>query len=211
MKFRDSLHEFVPPILLNRRQPKSPPSQLLFDGQDSLFRELMTPCSVYGEYGVGLSTLTAFKDYRCEIISVDTSREWINEVVASGVDREDRRVRIIWIDLGLLTHWGRPASYEKSHAFSEYTQCIWRQDNVPDLVLVDGRFRVACFLESLLHGVPGTPIIFDDYVDRPHYHVVESIISPSQILGRQALFNVPKSLNKLTVRRMCEQFLMVMD
>ena len=33
-----------------------------------------------------------------------------------------------------------------------------------DCVLVDGRFRVCCFLTSLKNAEQGTRIIFDDYV-----------------------------------------------
>jgi hypothetical protein len=44
----------------------------------------------------------------------------------------------------------------------------WRRGAVkPDLVLIDGRFRLACFLHPLLAAAPGTPILFDDYTNRP--------------------------------------------
>ena len=35
---------------------------------------------------------------------------------------------------------------------------------VPDLILIDGRFRVCCFLSSLKYGNVGTKILFDDYL-----------------------------------------------
>jgi len=67
----------------------------------------------------------------------------------------------------------------------------------PDLILVDGRFRVACFLASLLRGTPGTPILFDDYVGREErYAHVERYVKPSQPLGRTMLFEVPDGLDK---------------
>jgi hypothetical protein len=211
MKISHSIQELIPPIFLRPRRRNCRDDEILFDGEDSLFRKLMASCSVYGEYGVGLSTVAAFNDYECDIIAVDTSREWINEVAARGVSLEDDRVNIRWIDVGPLSSWGRPSSYEKSNSFAEYTHHIWSQDLVPNLVLIDGRFRVACLLDSLLSGKSGTFLLFDDYTDRPFYHVVERIVTPVHTTDRQALFVIPEVFDRVATRRMYDQFLMVMD
>lgn len=211
MKIRNSLHEFIPPILLRQREQTSTPGKQLFDGEDSLFRSLLAFSSVYGEYGVGLSTITAFREYRCNIIAVDTSQDWINQVATGGVNIQDNRVVLKWIDVGPIGEWGRPITYAKSSAFASYTSSIWEGDSLPDLVLIDGRFRVACFLNSLLCGKPGTSIIFDDYTRRPHYHIVEAIVTPVEKTDRQALFTIPETFDLAMANRMYEQFLMVMD
>ena len=171
----------------------------------------MSSCSVYGEYGVGLSTITAFREYGCDIIGVDTSQEWIEDLTAGGVQLEHARVRIDWVDLGPVGAWGRPISYEKAEYFSEYTGSIWKYEQLPDLVLIDGRFRVACFLDCLMRGKPGTYLLFDDYVERPPYHVVEEVVAPLQKTTRQALFKIPRALDFIAIHRMYERFLMVMD
>ena len=94
-------------------------------------------------------------------------------------------------DLGVVKAWGRPAGYDLEENFSVYTDWIWLHNEKPDVVLVDGRFRVCSFLTSLLQAESGTKIIFDDYVNRQHYHFVERFISPVAFFGRQALFIVP--------------------
>jgi hypothetical protein len=43
---------------------------------------------------------------------------------------------------------------------------------MPDTILVDGRLRVACTLESLLHVDRATIILVDDYADR-NYRATE--------------------------------------
>jgi hypothetical protein len=78
--------------------------------------------------------------------------------------------------------------YEKRRDFHEYIDWIWHQEQRPDCVLIDGRFRVACFLTSLLNADVGTSIIFDDYNDRRHYHVVEEVVPKIKESGRQAIF-----------------------
>jgi hypothetical protein len=87
---------------------------------------------------------------------------------------------------------GRPLGYTRLENFNDYTDWIWMNDKKPNLVLVDGRFRVCCFLTSLIFAEKGTKIFFDDYTNRPHYHFVEKFIKPSETCGRQALFIVPK-------------------
>mgnify|MGYP000156134903 FL=1 len=88
---------------------------------------------------------------------------------------------------------GYPINYNKSDSYKDYTNWIWEQSIKPDTVLIDGRFRVCCFLTSLKFADEGTRIIFDDYVGRPHYHVVEKFIDRKEVCGRQCLFVVPKN------------------
>ena len=66
-----------------------------------------------------------------------------------------------------------------------------REGVSPDLVLIDGRFRVASFLVSALLAQEGCTILFDDYFDRPNYHVVEKYLKPVRKAGRMAEFSVP--------------------
>ena len=47
----------------------------------------------------------------------------------------------------------------------------------------------------------GTKIIFDDYKNRPHYHIVENFIKPKKIYFDQALFVVP-SKKKLNIKKL---------
>jgi len=47
----------------------------------------------------------------------------------------------------------------------------------------------------LLKCADGTTILFDDYRNRPHYHVVEEFLKPIDFCGRQALFKVENKSN----------------
>lgn len=115
--------------------------------------------------------------------AVDTSREWVESVVEQV--GHDPRLDAVHVDVGETGDWGTPLTYDHRDNFPVYAQSIWERDVDPDLVLVDGRFRVLCFLHSLLRARPGTHILFDDYVDRPHYHVVEEILPPVTRNARQ--------------------------
>jgi hypothetical protein len=86
---------------------------------------------------------------------VDSSPAWIATVREATADQAER-VTIKAIDLGELGGWGYPTTYR--HRFRDYMNSPWTQGSVkPDLVLIDGRFRVACFLHSLLVAEAGPP------------------------------------------------------
>lgn len=67
----------------------------------------------------------------------------------------------------------------------------------PDLVLIDGRFRVACLLTALLKAKAGTVILFDDYLNRRElYGRVEDLLLMRKQIGRMAEFVVPDVLDR---------------
>ena len=166
----------------------------LFDGDDSLFKDLLKTSKIFGEYGCGSSTEWVLKNTNADIVSVDTSKVWINKI-SSGNAAYKKRLKLKYIDLGEVENWGRPVGYEKSYNFINYFNWIWNQDILPDTVLIDGRFRVCCFLTSIKYGKENTKIIFDDYNNRPYYHVVEKFVKKKQSYGRQALFIVENKKN----------------
>ncbi|MFN8341089.1 MAG: hypothetical protein U0V64_05415 [Cyclobacteriaceae bacterium] len=175
-----------------------------------MFRKYAAKSLFYGEYGVGKSTLWVLFHSKAKIKCVDSSEHWINKT-RQQMNYSDR-AEIRWIDLGSLEAWGRPADYSKRANFIEYAKVIWDDPSFnPDLVFIDGRFRVSCFLFSVMSAAPGTRIIFDDYIHRPYYHVVEEFLKPIEICGPQALFIVPEKLNREKVAELFEKFIYVPD
>lgn len=206
---------FTPPVILfqyekvRRRPPPLTTSSSLFDGDDALFKQLVSKASCYGEYGVGLSTEWVMDSTEIPIIGVDSSHAWIEHVQLRypGSTRLDLR----FVDVGPVGDWGTPISYERRHHFPRYPRALWDLGISPDLVLIDDRFRVACLITSLLRGTPGVKIIFDDYVPRPRYHVVEELVKPLELTARQALFEVPPRVDRDVAQRMLSEFQMVLD
>jgi len=215
MNMKPILKNITPPILWNFFKIFNPDTSApsdgnhLFDGDDALFKELVSQVSYYGEYGVGQSTAWVLGHTSAHVFSVDTSKQWIENVKSNL--KPSNKFDLEWVDLGVLGDWGYPCTYEKRGDFHKYIESIWTRENKPELVLIDGRFRVCCFLYSLLRGEPGTKIIFDDYTNRPNYHVVEEFIAPKKTSGRQAVFVVPETLDSENIEIALKQFLYVMD
>ena len=184
----------------------------LFDGNDFLFKKSIEGIKIYGEYGCGLSSKWMLKNTNCKVISVDSSKEWVKKIKTENIKYESR-LKINHVDLGEVRRWGFPISYDNYRNFPDYTEYIWKQSEKPKLVLIDGRFRVCCFLTSLKFADPGTKIIFDDYVNSPHYHFIEKYASRINECGRQCLFIVPakSKIDMNSLNKDIDAFRFVMD
>jgi hypothetical protein len=113
--------------------------------------------------------------------------------------------------VGPIGDWGLPTTYDRRENFRSYVTAIWEGGESPDFVLIDGRFRVACFFYTVMRAGPGTRIVFDDYKFRPHYHLVEEVLVPTERNGRQCLFVVPEKRNTEALERLVDQFLYVRE
>ena len=164
--------------------------QVLFDGDDELFKDLIKNIDTYFEYGCGKSTEYLYKYANCNIYSVDTDQSWVRKIQQLTNGKKDKRLNIDWIDVGNVEKWGYPISYAQRKYFFNYANNFYKKNCRPDLVLIDGRLRVFCFLTTLKYAPNGTKIIFDDYTNRPLYHVAEEFSPLLDKCGRQALFEV---------------------
>ena len=182
----------------------------LFGGESEIFLDNIQNCKIYGEYGCGDSTLYVLENFNIRIYSVDTSIEWIELIKKKST----KNLNIKHIDIGKVKFlkWGLPETLDKRKEFINYCYWLWQQNPKPDLVLIDGRFRVCSFLVSLKMASPGTKIIFDDYVYNPEYHLVEEFIKPIRQNKRQALFVIPdkKELNLIELDEEIKKFQYVM-
>lgn len=183
----------------------------LFDGHSALFASLLAGVDRYGEYGMGQSTLAVARASSVRIQAVDTALAWRDRVWADLDESQRERTQLFHIDLGEVGNWGFPKSYEHRDRFPMYFDGPWADGFDPQLVLIDGRFRVACFLTSLLRAKPGTLLLFDDYTDRAYYHIVEEVLRPLQQTERQAVFEVPALVDTQAISTMLAQFCFVMD
>jgi hypothetical protein len=213
--FKKIIKGLIPPIfivLYKKNFEKKPSPDLLFDGDDKLFKRVIKNAKTYGEYGCGASTKWVLNNTNSKVIAVDTSKEWVEEVLSDN-ESNNHRLNIKYINLGELGRFGMPIDYRKSKSFSEYTDFFWEQDVKPDLILVDGRFRVCCFLTSLMYADEGTYILFDDYIDRTYYHFIEKFVSRAEECGQQCLFIVPpsKEIDFDDLKKDIDSFRYVMD
>jgi hypothetical protein len=156
--------------------------------------------SFYLEYGSGGSTVLAASLGVSQIMTVESDKLFL-EAVGNKVSEISSAsvVKYYHVDIGQTKEWGYPADPSTAPRWPEYYLSAWRHISQgatsPDLIMIDGRFRVACFLTSLIYARPKTVILFDDYADRPVYHAVEQHLKPTLMAGRMAKFVVPDGVD----------------
>jgi hypothetical protein len=152
---------------------------------------LLADSDTYLEYGVGGSTRLAASAGPRTLIGVDSDARFL---AAAGQVVNQENAVIDWhpvhVDVGPTGYLGFPTSLRSRPSWGHYASAPWGLGLVPDLVLVDGRFRLACALAAARHAEPGTLVFFDDYRTRPWYWRVESFLDLVEKVGRAAVFRV---------------------
>jgi len=159
----------------------------------------------YLEYGSGASTMMASKFKGLKTISIETDPDYIlylrDELPSNYLERT--KSEIIHIDIGPVGEWGWPIEPQSSQKFNSYNFAVWRYlreiQFKPDLILLDGRFRVSTLVSSIINS-PNTLILFDDYFDRAHYKIVENLIQPHKEVGRIGVFKSPRFLTHKQIK-----------
>ncbi len=149
------------------------------------------------EYGAGGSTRLAARMGVGQIFSVESDVEFSKEVVRSALaENPDCSLVMKTPDIGATRALGYPVDTSEFHRWPGYALDIWDDIRAagqsPDLVLIDGRFRVACFAASMIFCDENVEILFDDYAGRTgQYGVAARLCKPTRMEGRMAIFHVP--------------------
>lgn len=162
------------------------------------------------EYGSGGSTILAARSTRAKVLSIESDREWAENLkaVLGDIGTDPERVIVHWSDIGPTGKWGYPVDQRNWRKYPAYAFCPWEDfDFSPDLVLIDGRFRLACLAATCLHAKKLTTVLFDDYKNRAVYHAAERLLTPNTIVGRMAKFEIePGAIDKSQFAAMVRWF-----
>lgn len=168
--------------------------------------------SCFLEYGAGGSTRLAASLDVPRIISVESDRAFA-KAVREMVDISGSKsiLNLLAVDVGATGDWGCPLNFDAFRRWPNYSLNVWnflfKNGLSPDLILIDGRFRLGCFFASLLEARPGTIIMFDDYLSRRNiYGPVEHFLAPSETIDPCAIFVVPETLPRRGIARALARF-----
>lgn len=130
----------------------------------------------YFEFGCGGSTERVLRNTNLTVVSVDSSKEWICKV-QSRIDTlgVQDRFRSVHVDIGSLREFGHPKDEGRIDAWPTYPATFLPHRDA-DIVMVDGRFRVACALVAILEATRRPWILFHDFWDRPQHHVILPLV-----------------------------------
>lgn len=184
-----------------------------------VLRGALTNGVVFVEYGAGGSTLLAAGGGSV-VISAELSRRWAVAVSRALPAHADARSKVLHADVGITGDWGWPFDRRQTQRnvarWTNYVKCPWTYLQslglCPEVVLVDGRFRVACAAFSMMVSAKNgwSPRIFvDDYRDRPQYQVLETIGLCVCMHGRMAEFVLRTPFDETLAMSTFEQYITV--
>ena len=141
----------------------------------NIFYKYLDNTNVYFEYGSGGSTYQAsIRKNIKTIYSVESTIGWqkkLNQII------KNTNINYIYNEMDTKPDtWGQPGKnatdIQKINYSNQITKLSKEEQDSIDLVLIDGRFRVACCLKCYDIIKDNCMIAFDDFCIRQQYHIV---------------------------------------
>lgn len=164
------------------------------------------------EFGTGGSTIRALLASNAKVYSVDSSLEWIHRIQGYRYIRkmQKSRLQLFHVDIGKTGRWGWPVEDSSSHLFPAYSSRIFSNikcDEI-DTILIDGRFRVACALNTILYfaGNENIRIMLHDFKLRTKYHVLLEYLREEDAMGTLSIFSIKPLTDLFSVKANIEKY-----
>jgi hypothetical protein len=179
------------------------------------------------EYGCGGSTVLCIGLAR-RVISVDGDQTWVERLSAHPAIAEALRagnLRLLHVDIGPVGKWSRPLDRSAAVRWPAYWGAPWRllqaEGRLPPrpgplrrllglagtpagsecVVLVDGRFRVACTLEAARWIGPADIVLVHDFWPRKPYHVILEYFVPIARAGTLVALSLRQGIPRRAIER----------
>lgn len=173
----------------------------------ALFEKHVRQTEAYFEFGSGGSTKLAARN-NVTVYGVESDKFWVDTLHKETGER----CKVQYVDIGPTKEWGYPVDDSHQAKFVDYSEAILKYDNAFDLILVDGRFRVACTLNAIKHtlakqsNIADTRIFIHDFWNRPDYHVVLEFLDPEDVVESAGVFRLKQNINTFTLENMLQRY-----
>ncbi len=172
-----------------------------------MFYKYLDNATGYFEYGSGGSTYQASIRKNIKYLySVESDKHWHKRVKDNLDTSVSRDTTLIYNEMDTRPkNWGYPGKGASQKQLKKYSSRIRKigLDNQKkiDLVLIDGRFRIACCLKAYDVINDDCKIVFDDFLNRDYkivlqyYNIIEQTDDNRMvILQKKKDMDIPKSL-----------------
>jgi hypothetical protein len=134
-----------------------------------LFYKYLDKATNYMEFGSGGSTYQAsMRPNIVSICTVESDLEWIHKL-QSKISHSS--INFNYIDIESIPNsWGNPGKGCNKEKMKKYSDV--KVPGGTDMILIDGRFRVACCLKLFEQITNDCIIAFDDFLNRKEYNIV---------------------------------------
>jgi hypothetical protein len=141
-------------------------------------KEKIAKSNFFFEFGSGNSTIYA-NENQIKTISIESDKNFYNYL------KKKIKSKYVFIDFGIVDYYSRPL-HSKFNInpkiglkYSSYILKYLDRKIIPDLILIDGRFRImSAFMVYKFFqnkNSSNVTIILDDYADRENYHILNQL------------------------------------
>ena len=176
------------------------------------FTSVISASKNYLDYGMGGSTRLAVRSASVQtIFSVESDPQFLSSELLPDSDIQNAiksgRLKFLAADIGPTGAWGTPRDTSKIHLWPNYAMCPFLHGNpTPDLVLIDGRFRVACSLVAALEA-PSATLLIHDYTIRPYYKIIERFLEIEQTVDTLVRCRRARHFDPRAAHRILKEYL----
>lgn len=181
---------------------------ILTDAEKVLLCKYLETSNKYIEFGAGGSTFLALSNSSADIYSTEADKSWIDYLRSFNIIRnseEAGRLKFYNIYIGKTKKWSYPEDSSCKNYYPEYSSRVFN-DVSADTIFVDGRFRVACVLNSIIHSSNETKILLHDYIDRPYYHIIENYLDIIETADSLAVFKIKDNIDRNELEHLYEEY-----
>ena len=189
------------------RAPEIPDAPFMSEAEKALFKQNLERAGRYFEFGSGGSTVWACRA-GLTVHGVESDAAWVEGLK----QRLGEACQVQTEDIGPTKEWGFPVSDSARHRFPNYSEAIHRHDQAFDLILVDGRFRVACVLNAIRHTLntadrpAETRLFIHDFWNRPRYHAVLEFLVEEASAETAGVFRIAENIDPERIDMVLEKY-----
>ncbi|MDG0801183.1 tetratricopeptide repeat protein [Pectobacterium polaris] len=175
--------------------------------ETQLFEYYLKQATCYFEFGSGGSTKLAARN-NVEVFGVESDKVWV-ETLKKEVGP---LCKVEYVDIGPTKAWGYPVDDIHREKFPHYSETILKHDRTFNLILVDGRFRVACTLNAIKHilekkkNIADSVIFIHDFWNRPDYHIVLEFLEKLKMAESAGAFKIKNDINISSLNEVLEKY-----
>ena len=181
---------------------------ILTDAEKVLLCKYLETSNKYIEFGAGGSTFLALSNSSADIYSTEADKSWIDYLRSFYIINNSEklgRLKFYSVNIGKTKKWSYPEDSSCKNYYPEYSSRVFN-DVSADTIFVDGRFRVACVLNSIIHSSNETKILLHDYIDRPYYHIIENYLDIIETADSLAVFKIKDNIDRNELEHLYEEY-----
>lgn len=187
---------------------------IMTDKERNLFINSISNSKYYLEFGAGGSTFLVLKTTNAKVFSVEGDNNWIDNMRRNYFIYEQEllgKLTFYYMDIGKIRYSSYPIDDSKRDYYPNYSSKIFEYLNIDtinkiDTILIDGRFRVACALNTILNVNKDANIIIHDFFNRDYYHILLKYLDCINKVDTLGVFKIKDNIDKNDIIKLLEEY-----